>query len=84
MIRLVGKRFPKDFKKICQNIFKRLTRVFCHVYVQHFDKIQEIGAEPHINACLKHFYYFSSEFKMVDSQEFAPIDEMLKGLLEKE
>ena len=34
-----GTPFPKDFKKICGNIFKRLLRVFCHVYILHFDKI---------------------------------------------
>jgi len=76
----VGKPFPKEFKNICRNIFKRLTRVFCHVYIHHFDKIQEIKAEPHINACFKHFYYFTLEFDMVDKKEFQPLEEMIKNL----
>jgi len=54
------------------------------VYIHHFDKIQEIGAEPHINACFKHFYYFSLEFRMVDMMEFAPLDDMIKNLLDEE
>jgi len=24
---------------VCKNIFKRLLRVFAHVYIHHFDKI---------------------------------------------
>lgn len=34
-----GQPFPKTFRQICANIFKRLTRVFCHVYIHHFEKI---------------------------------------------
>lgn len=69
----LGIPFPKDFSKICKNIFKRLTRIFCHVYIHHFDAITKIGAEPHINACFKHFYYFTLEFKLVEEKEFQPL-----------
>lgn len=38
--------FPKDFKAVCKNIFKRLLRVFAHVYIHHFDKI--VGTSPDV------------------------------------
>jgi len=77
----VGQPFPKNFRSICQNIFKRLSRVFAHVYLNHFDKIEEIGAEAHINACFKHFFYFTQEFKLVDEKEFEPLGDLIKSLL---
>jgi len=73
LISSTGQQFPKDFKNTCRNIFKRLARVFSHVYIHHFDKITEIGAEAHINACFKHFYFFTQEFKLVDEKEFEPV-----------
>ena len=29
--------------------------------------------EAHVNACYKHFYYFVTEFGLVDSKEFEPL-----------
>ena len=33
----------------------------------------ELGAEAHINACFKHFYFFTHEFNLVDDQEYEPL-----------
>ena len=30
--------FPKNFKKICSKILRRLYRIFVHVYIEHFDR----------------------------------------------
>ena len=32
-----------------------------------------MGAEAHINACYKHFYYFVMNFKLVDKKELEPL-----------
>ena len=29
--------------------------------------------EAHINSCYKHFYYFVTEFKLVETKEFEPL-----------
>ncbi|KCV70754.1 maintenance-ploidy protein MOB1 (MPS1 binder 1) [Fonticula alba] len=79
----VGRPFPKNFKAICANIFRRLTRVFCHVYIHHFEMIQEIGAEAHINACFKHFYYFTAEFKLVDEKELRPLEDFINSVIKE-
>ena len=39
-----GVPFPKAFTPCCKKILTRLYRVFVHVYIHHFDKIQAIGA----------------------------------------
>lgn len=30
--------FPKNFKKVCSKILRRLYRIFVHVYIEHFDR----------------------------------------------
>ena len=57
--------FPKTFGTVCKKILTRLYRVFVHVYVHHFDRLMQIGAEPHVNTCYKHFYYFVKEFGLM-------------------
>jgi hypothetical protein len=72
----IGTPFPKAFLPTCKKILTRLYRVFVHVYIHHFDKIVAIGAEAHVNTCYKHYYYFVTEFKLVDQKEFEPLKEM--------
>ncbi|EDO50046.1 predicted protein, partial [Nematostella vectensis] len=36
--------FPKQFLPVAKKILTRLFRVFVHVYIHHFDKIQSLGA----------------------------------------
>ncbi|XP_065572321.1 MOB kinase activator-like 3 isoform X2 [Artemia franciscana] len=72
--------FPKNFQNRCKKILARLFRVFVHVYIHHYDKLVETGAEPHVNACYKHFYYFVREFDLVREQEFEPLEELTKRI----
>ncbi|EEB11662.1 conserved hypothetical protein [Pediculus humanus corporis] len=68
--------FPKTFQPLCKKILTRLFRVFVHVYIHHFDRIVTIGAEPHVNTCYKHFYYFVKEFELISNKELEPLKEM--------
>ncbi|VDK77601.1 unnamed protein product [Litomosoides sigmodontis] len=61
--------FPRDFRQTCKKILTRLFRVFVHVYIHHFDRLSQLGAEPHANTLYKHFYYFITEHQMVSSRE---------------
>ncbi|CAB3386191.1 Hypothetical predicted protein [Cloeon dipterum] len=72
--------FPKNFLSTCKKILTRLFRVFVHVYIHHFDRIVAIGAEPHVNTCYKHFYYFVREFDLVGLKELEPLQEMTKKI----
>ncbi|KAM3915016.1 MOB kinase activator 3C-like [Leptodactylus fuscus] len=68
-----GIPFPKNFQQVCTKIVTRLFRVFVHVYIHHFDGIISVGAEAHVNTCYKHFYYFITEFSLVDHRELEPL-----------
>ncbi|KAG2466438.1 MOB3B kinase, partial [Polypterus senegalus] len=72
-VRHIGVPFPKNFIPICKKILCRLFRVFVHVYIHHFDRMILMGAEAHVNTCYKHFYYFGTEFSLLDRKELEPL-----------
>lgn len=72
--------FPKHFPQVVKTIFKRLFRVYAHIYYSHFHKIVNLGEEAHLNTCFKHFYYFIREFNLVDKRELAPLDDLIGNL----
>ena len=49
----LGVPFPADFLERVQTIFKRLFRVYAHIYYCHFERMTALGAEPHLNTCFK-------------------------------
>jgi len=76
----IGVPFPKTFQTIVKNIFKRLFRVYAHIYHSHFQKIASLGEEAHLNTSFKHFIYFVQEFDLIEKKELAPLDELIKTL----
>eukprot|EP01094_Clydonella_sp_ATCC50884_P007883 TRINITY_DN1714_c0_g1_i1.p1 TRINITY_DN1714_c0_g1~~TRINITY_DN1714_c0_g1_i1.p1 ORF type:complete len:225 (+),score=86.94 TRINITY_DN1714_c0_g1_i1:97-771(+) len=72
--------FPKSFLPAIKTIFKRLFRVYAHIYYSHFEKVVTLGEEAHLNTCFKHFYYFIVEFNLVDRREMAPLQELIDRL----
>lgn len=63
-----------------KTIFKRLFRIYAHIYYSHFNKIVSLGEEPHLNTCFKHYYYFIGEFNLVDKKELEPLAELIQNL----
>jgi hypothetical protein len=48
--------YPPNFKKVVLGpIFKRLFRVYGHIYHSHFDHFEELGMAEHLNMSFKHF-----------------------------
>ena len=73
----IGVKFPADFEKTIKVIFKRLFRVYAHIYFSHFAHIQLFEAEPHLNTSFKHFIYFVDEFKLIDEKELTPLADLI-------
>jgi len=65
--------FPKNFKSIVKTIFKRLFRIYAHIYYSHAQEIVELGVEAHLNTAFKHFYLFIREFDLVEMKEMEPL-----------
>ena len=75
--------FPKNFPTIVAQIFKRLFRVYAHMYYSHFAIIKEKGEEPVMNTSFKHFYYFVKEFNLVSDNDMAPLAELIGNLTDR-
>lgn len=61
----VGTPFPPNFKDVVKTIFKRLFRVYAHIYHSHFQKIVSLKEEAHLNTCFKHFILFTCVSLMI-------------------
>jgi len=71
-------KFPQKFMMCIRNIYKRLFRLYAHIYYSHFEKIRSIGANAHLNTCFKHFVYFILEFNLVDKKGMAPLEKFIE------
>ena len=79
--RVADTPFPKGFTSIVKRIFKRLFRVYAHIYFSHFDFIEKIEAVEHLNTCFKHFMLFVLEFKLIDKRELEPLKKLIAQLV---
>ena len=70
--------FPANFLTVIKVIFKRLFRVYAHIYHAHFTHIMILGAEAHLNTSFKHFVYFIDEFNLVETKELAPLKDLIE------
>ncbi|KAK9381898.1 Mob1/phocein [Kockiozyma suomiensis] len=73
----IGVAFPKNFQSIIRTIFKRLYRVYAHIYCEHFEVITKLGMQPHLNTSLKHFVYFSKEFDLIERKDYGPLTDLV-------
>lgn len=76
--------FPKKFHSICSVIYKRFFRIYAHIYHAHFQRIQRLGADAHLNTTFNHFLHFVLEFDLVDMKEMEPLKELIDSLIAKE
>ena len=54
-----GAPFPPNFREVMKTIFKRLFRVYAHIYHSHFQMVLKLEEEAHLNTCFKHFILFT-------------------------
>lgn len=74
-------QFPSNFKQRVSRIFRRLFRVYAHIYYSHFNYIIQQSAQAHVNSCFKHFVLFVKEFGLVDDVEMEPLRDVISELL---
>lgn len=67
-----------------KHIFKRLFRVYAHIYYSHAREVMDLGIEAHLNTAFKHFYLFIREFNLVEEKELVPLETKINQILEKE
>jgi len=72
-----GTPFPKHFVNVVKQIFKRLFRVYAHIYHCHFPEVIGLKAEAHLNTSFKHLAYFIVEFDLVSANDLVPLQELM-------
>lgn len=80
----MGVPFARQFLALVKTIMKRLFRVYAHIYCHHFDEINELGLQTHLNTSLKHFVLFCREFQLLAPKDYGPMDELVAKMLEEE
>lgn len=79
----IGVPFPKTFAALIRNMFKRLYRVYAHIYCHHYPVIIELGLEPHLNTSFKHYVLFIDEHGLASgSKDFwGPLGDLVESML---
>lgn len=77
----IGAPFPQQFPNLVKTIFKRLLRVYAHIYCHHFHEISELGLQSHLNTSLKHYVLFSKEFDLISKKDYGPLEDLILTML---
>mmetsp|Transcript_51099 Transcript_51099/g.131789 ORF Transcript_51099/g.131789 Transcript_51099/m.131789 type:complete len:258 (-) Transcript_51099:280-1053(-) len=72
-----GVAFPPTYRKGMRVIYKRLFRIYAHIFHAHFKEMMEQEADAHLNHSFKHFIYFVKEFNLVDDEELEPLKDLI-------
>jgi len=75
--------FPPNFRKGMRVIYKRLFRIYAHVFHAHFKEMLEDEADAHLNHSFKHFVYFVKEFDLMESEEMEPMKDLVALCMEQ-
>jgi len=76
--------FPRNFRKRVNEIYRRLFRVYAHIYHTHLEQMKEKGSEAHLNSCFKHFVIFSNQFGLLDERNFDPLKSLVIRIIKEE
>lgn len=85
LIDLSGIPFPKTFPSLVRQMFKRLYRVYAHMYCHHYPVIVQLGLEPHLNTSFKHYVLFINEHSLASGKDFwGPLGELVESMLKSD
>lgn len=77
-----GVPFPKAFTSLVRQIFKRLYRVYAHIYCHHYPVVVHLGLEPHLNTSFKHYVLFIDEHRLASGKDFwGPLGDLVESML---
>jgi len=78
----LGVPFPKSFPSMIRQVFKRMYRVYAHIYCHHYPVIRELGLEAHLNTSFKHYVLFIDEHNLASGKDFwGPLGDLVDSML---
>ncbi|GIQ86297.1 MOB kinase activator family protein, partial [Kipferlia bialata] len=72
-----GVPFPSHFRSIVRTIFKRMFRVYVHIYHSHWREVVSLGIDTQLQTCSRHLITFVKEFSLIDEREFVPLTRVI-------
>ena len=79
-----GVPFGEDFVPTVKSIFKRLFRVYSHIYYNHYKLLEDMGADLYLNISFKQFVFFVEEYDLMDRNEMKPLVLLIDNFHAKE
>ncbi len=80
-----GVPFPKTFPNLVRQIFKRMYRVYAHIYCHHYPVIRELGLEPHLNTSFKQYVLFIDEHSLASGRDYwGPLGDLVDSMLKSD
>ncbi|KAJ1454292.1 Mob1/phocein [Pelagophyceae sp. CCMP2097] len=76
-----GEAYPPRFWKAMKVAFRRLLRVYAHLYHAHFSRFVQLRYQNDVNELFRRFLLFSVEFDLVETREFEPLSELVSHLV---
>ncbi|EWY93284.1 maintenance-ploidy protein mob1 [Fusarium oxysporum f. sp. lycopersici 4287] len=81
----IGVPFPKSFPALVRQIFKRMYRVYAHIYCHHYPVIRELGLEPHLNTSFKQYVLFVDEHGLASGRDYwGPLGDLVDSMLKSD
>lgn len=71
---------PKKFAETVKKIFKRLFRVYAHMFHNHMDHLEQLGIQGIALRGFKHFYAFCRQYKMLNKNDVSPLLSLTQDL----
>eukprot|EP00927_Polykrikos_kofoidii_P014729 TRINITY_DN16500_c0_g2_i1.p1 TRINITY_DN16500_c0_g2~~TRINITY_DN16500_c0_g2_i1.p1 ORF type:complete len:269 (+),score=51.54 TRINITY_DN16500_c0_g2_i1:40-846(+) len=72
-----GVPFPPTYRKVVRTIYKRLFRIYAHMFHAHFLQWKAAEAEAHLFHSFKHFIFFVKEFDLIDDEQLEPMKDLV-------
>ncbi|KAK4474413.1 hypothetical protein MN116_001571 [Schistosoma mekongi] len=64
-----GEQFPPDLPQYVSVICKNILVCIVHMYVAHFNHLDQLELIPHMNTLARHFFAFTKRFSLVDDKQ---------------
>ncbi|KAJ1672603.1 Mitotic exit network component [Spiromyces aspiralis] len=78
----VATPFPPTFlAQLAPTIFRRLLRVYAHLYYHHYNQLSQLGLDTMLNTSFNHFTLFVTRWELVNNQELAPVKDIIKSMI---
>jgi MOB kinase activator 1 len=75
-----GIPFSPEARETIETAYRRLFRVFAHLYTCHFAVLQKQGFEKTVNTLLTHFIVFSLNYSLIPEEELEMLEPVFRSI----